>query len=291
MAPETIERRGFTVTELPGQSLYKLVSARRGTFLANPNDVYIGRALIRYGEFSELEWQVIDRLTPVGATVIEVGANIGAHTVSLANKVGRQGFVYAFEPQPIVFQNLCANLALNGLTNVQAVNAGCAAHVSEILFPHINYAEHGNFGAISLAEVAKRQDGCIKVPIVDLDSACPVGALSLIKIDAEGMETPVIKGATGLIRRFRPVLYVENDRLEKSEELIALLFELGYRAWWHLPKYFNTENIAEEAENIYGRAFSVNMICAPKGANVNMGRLREVANPREHPLAEMVKKK
>ena len=58
-----------------------------------------------------------------GDVVVDVGADIGALTVPLARAVGPAGRVLAFEPQPTVFQNLCANLALNDLLHVQAFNA------------------------------------------------------------------------------------------------------------------------------------------------------------------------
>lgn len=279
------DSHGFAVSDLAGNALYRLVTARRGTFLANPNDVYIGRALIRYGEFSELEWEVLDQLTPAGSNVIEVGANIGTHTVALAKKTGARGVVYAFEPQPVVFQNLCANLALSGLTNVHAVNAGCGAERAEIVFPQINYAREGNFGGLALADVPQDKGGTATVPVVRLDDAYRLDALSLIKIDVEGMEAPVIRGARGLIERHRPTLYIENDRQEKSAELISLVFELGYRAWWHLPPLFNPDNFAGDQENIYGNTVSVNMLCVPRERNANIGALREVSATTEHPLA------
>ena len=53
-----------------------------------------------------------------GYISLDVGANIGCHTVPFAKLVGESGRVVAFEPQRLVFQNLCANLALNALTNV-----------------------------------------------------------------------------------------------------------------------------------------------------------------------------
>lgn len=283
LSKEGTQRR-FAVSEIPDNSLYKLVSGRRGLYLANPNDVYIGRAMVRYGEFSELEWWALDRLTPPGCNVIEVGANIGVHTVSLAKKVGRRGLVYAFEPQPVIFQNLCANLALNGLTNVHAVNAGCSEENEEILFPPLNYATEFNFGGISLSTIAQDKGGQVRIPIVRLDDAYPVDALALIKIDAEGMETSILKGAERLVERFRPVPYVENDRRGKSEELISLVFEMDYRAWWHLPPLFNSKNFAQETEDIYERVVSVNMICIPNENEANMGRLREVNSADDFPL-------
>ena len=88
------------MSELLNTGFYRLVRGRHGLFLANPKDVYIGRAVIEYGEFSELEVQVLLQLVPTGGVVIEAGANMGALTVPLAKKVGRSGLVYAFEPQP-----------------------------------------------------------------------------------------------------------------------------------------------------------------------------------------------
>ncbi|TFG83046.1 MAG: FkbM family methyltransferase, partial [Chromatiales bacterium] len=53
----------------------------------------------------------------------DIGANIGTHTLALARLVGQQGLVFAFEPQRIVFQTLCANMALNSLDNVHCINS------------------------------------------------------------------------------------------------------------------------------------------------------------------------
>ena len=86
--------------------------------LYNEHDIYIGRSLDLYGEFSEGECDVFRQLIQPGWTVLELGANIGSHTVFLAKRVGPSGRVIAFEPQRIVFQTLCANIALNNLLNV-----------------------------------------------------------------------------------------------------------------------------------------------------------------------------
>src|SRR4051794_7022915 len=76
-------------------------------------DQYIGRSLDYYGEYCEAEGGVFDQLVGPGQIVIEVGANIGTHTVRLGQLVGPGGAVIAFEPQRVLFYLLCANLALN----------------------------------------------------------------------------------------------------------------------------------------------------------------------------------
>lgn len=128
----------------------KLVRGRHGIFVANENDMYIGRALIAYGEFSELEWTLLQRYCRPENVVIEVGANIGAHTVTIARAVGAAGRVVAIEPQPAVFQALCANLALNCVLNVDPLNIGCADSAHTLAVPALDYAQEGNFGGVSL---------------------------------------------------------------------------------------------------------------------------------------------
>jgi len=69
----------------------------------NKNDMYVGKSLELYGEFSEGEVDLFRQLVHQGDTVLEIGANLGAHTLVLAQLAGEGGCVYAFEPQRLVF--------------------------------------------------------------------------------------------------------------------------------------------------------------------------------------------
>ena len=82
--------------------------------LYNPRDMYIGRSLDLYGEFSEGEVEVFAQILREGDLALDLGANIGCHTVFMAKKVGDKGVVIAVEPQRLIFQLLSANVALNG---------------------------------------------------------------------------------------------------------------------------------------------------------------------------------
>jgi hypothetical protein len=77
------------------------------------------------------------------------------------------------------------------------------------------------------------------------------------------METEVLTGATDTIRRLQPVLYVENDRDEKSSAVIGLIEALGYRAWWHFAPLFSAANFFGNPENVFERILSINLLCAP----------------------------
>jgi len=253
---------------------------RNGPVLINRHDVYIGGSLKHYGEFSHLEWVLLEQLTPEGSIVCEVGANFGAHTVNLGKLVGPNGAVHAFEPQRLVFQGLCGNVALNGLQNVWCYHLAVGNESGQITVPPINYTEAANIGGLSLREDGPGE----RVGLVKLDDVLDVPELQLIKIDVEGMEENVLKGAAGLIAKHRPGLYVENDRLEKSESLIRYIQSLSYRLYWHLPPLFNPDNYFNEQTDIFGNVASINMLCIPSETNLQIEGLIEISDPKRHPL-------
>src|SRR4051812_31054692 len=105
---------------LPADGFNDIAMCRNGPMLYNKHDRYIGESLRKYGEFSAGECELFRQIVRPGDVVVEVGANIGCHPVDLSRLVGPQGLIVAFEPQRLVFQTLCANLALNSCANVSA---------------------------------------------------------------------------------------------------------------------------------------------------------------------------
>jgi FkbM family methyltransferase len=262
---------------------YRLVQTRHGPMLANPNDFYVGRALCDYGEYGEMELQLLSQILVRPGAIVEVGANIGALTVPLARIAASQGRgMTVFEPQPVIFQNLCANIALNGIMGMRAWPWACAAQAGTVYFLIPDYGANGNFGGISM--VADSGQGKFPVPCMRLQDAMQGEPVGLLKIDVEGMEIEVLKGATDLLAASRPVLYVENDRLDRSQALIEWLWEAGYRLWWHIPRLFNPDNYRGVAENIYGNVASFNMLCLPREVTANIDVLPEVTDSAHHPL-------
>ncbi|MFN8882594.1 MAG: FkbM family methyltransferase [Alphaproteobacteria bacterium] len=242
---------------LPSPHL-RLKNCRHGVMLYSARDKYVGGSLDRYGEFSELEAQLFTGLVKPGMLVVEVGANIGAHTVHLAKLVGENGGVVAFEAQRVIFQMLCANLALNGIENTDAKCMAVGAAPGEIMVPRLDYRGANNFGGIALGG-----DNGDPVEMIAIDNLL-LPACHLMKIDVEGMEKQVLEGARQTISRFRPFLYVEDDRIDKHAELIATLFDLEYRLWWHLPWLYNPGNFAGDPENLFPGVASFNLICLPR---------------------------
>ncbi len=250
-----------------------LVQAKHGFMLYNEFDQYIGKSIKHYGEFSEGEVHVFYSLLAAGDFAVEVGANIGAHTLPIAKKVGKTGRVFAFEPQYAVYQILCGNLALNGLNHARAYLAACGAAPGEIIVPVLDSGRETNFGGLSLGG---HQQGD-RVSVVTIDGM-DLPRCKLLKIDVEGMELQVLQGATQTIQRTRPFLYIENDREDKSKALIEFIFQLGYRCFWHLPNMFNPNNYFGNSQNLFGRIVSINMLCIPKEMTIGQIDLIEVSS-------------
>jgi FkbM family methyltransferase len=237
----------------------KQAQCRYGTFSFYEDDRYIGRALSRYGEYSEGEAQLYRKLIKPGDTVVEVGANIGALTLALADIVGSEGKVIAFEPQPENFALLVQNTkdnAFEGIVTAYSIGAGCAVSTARI--PALTEVANHNYGGVEIGT------GMLGVSVQPLDSRLTEVSPDFIKIDVEGMEADVLRGAIETIKKHRPLLYIENDRKDKSDELMRLIASLDYRMFEHKPLIYEPKNwndapIAPEDANIV----SLNLLCIP----------------------------
>jgi FkbM family methyltransferase len=231
----------------------------------NVNDRYVGRSLDLYGEYSEGEVALFRQLLRVGDVAVDAGANIGAHTLALARLVGESGAVVAFEPQRIPFQALCANLALNSIANVIAHQAALGEAPGAVVVPPIDYRKPGNFGGVALGGHEKGE----RVPVVTIDGL-GLGACRLLKVDVEGMEAAVLRGARTTIERHHPVLYVENDRNESAAPLLRLIAGFGYRIYRHEPRLFNPANFLGNQANVFGAIVSRNILCVHTSQRIDV---------------------
>ncbi len=263
---------------LPASGFNEIVMSRNGPLLYNRHDQYVGASLRKYGEFSPGEAELFQRMVAPGGVIVEGGANIGAHTVGLSQMVGPQGKVLAFEPQRIVYQTLCANLALNSCSNVHAYPCGLGAASGEITVPFLAPDRPANFGGLSLvASGAGEQARLMTIDELGL-AACHV-----IKLDVEGMEVEALQGATKTVAGHRPAMYVENDREQRSAELIGLLLSWDYRLYWHTPPLFSPNNFAGDPENIFGDICSFNILCFAREKGITVNGAKEITSEAVRP--------
>jgi len=272
----------------------QLVPTRHGSMVVNRNDVFMGQSFLHYGECCQFEIEFLLQLLalPNASTglVVEAGSNMGVHTIPVAQLLDRQNRpMLAFEPQQIIFQQLSANLALNGLMNVTALPYACSARSGALHFEAPNYTQSGNFGGTALTAAPAITTRTRTVPCFALDEVAaahfPGQPVALIKIDVEGHELQVLQGAQTILDRDHPVLYLENDRIEHSETLIRWLFARDYRLWWHVTPAFNPGNYLQNSENIYPNIVFPNMIALHPTRKIALNGLEEITDPSKHPLA------
>lgn len=147
------ERPDFNLLDGPNV----VTSTRYGPFVVNRNDTYIGRSMQTYGEYSPAELACFAEWVRPGGVAVEAGANIGAFSVGLSRLLTSTGSLFCFEPQPQVFQLLCANLALSQCDNVRALPYGLGATAATLNLPAINYRDAGNFGGVALGHAGTEQ--------------------------------------------------------------------------------------------------------------------------------------
>ena len=218
-------------------ALVGVVNARYGRMLALQNDTFVSHALLQHGEFSESEVALWRSFLEPHWIAVDVGANIGAHTVALARMVER---VIAFEPLTYLFHMLCGSVALNGLTNVQAFNLALGAEPAHMLVPYIDYTQPSAYGGWAPSFIGGK-----RTPVAPLDDILPCA--DFLKIDVEGMELEVLQGALHIIAESQPVLYLEANPGPKQQPLIDFLKGLNYSLWWHHAPHYNPQNFRGNA--------------------------------------------
>lgn len=252
---------------LPVDGAVGLTRLRHGPMLYLRNDRPIATALEAYGEWSDGEIQLLTPWLRPGDTVVEAGANIGTHTIPLAQRVGPGGRVVSIEAQRMMFQLLCGNLAINKLFNVDVRHAAASDAPGTIDIPLLPFASGpNNYSAAPMAGASDNPvyAGCAfePVPAVSVDSL-GLASVRLIKMDVEGMEPAVLRGAEGVIARDRPILYLEADRPGNFPALAEWLRAHAYQAWWHIVPIFEPDNIRGQKTDLTGGLVSVNIACLP----------------------------
>lgn len=180
---------------------------------------------------------LLSRIGP-GSTFVDVGANIGALTIPAARKMGASGIVVAIEASPRVFPYLAHNVEVNGISNIRL--RCCAASDSESTGLPFYEAPADHFGMGSLGPQFHAEPA--PVPAQTLDRILAeedVTEVSVLKVDVEGSEAAVFRGAAGLLNGAHPPIVIfefcdwaeARIRGEKPGAAQMLLREFGYRLW------------------------------------------------------------
>ncbi|WP_033577722.1 FkbM family methyltransferase [Dickeya chrysanthemi] len=237
-----------------------LINASQGSFLTLGQDL-ITQHLTTRDEWEKWLYLITNEFTSEfdSPVVFDIGANLGAYTVPVANTIEKQkGVVYSFEPQKIVYYQLCGNIFLNRLENVTALNKAVGSEDGVIEIPIPDYQKMTNAGAFSMVDEYRTMTGtsnCMSeethfVQVIKLDDLLFKEKTRFVKIDVEGLETEVLKGAIGFLEHndFPPFAFEAWNTswfADKRQELLSLVKQLGYT----IEHIYNDDYIAHHPKN------------------------------------------
>jgi len=192
-------------------------------------DTHIGKWIEETGRLDHDRW-LLDRIEPfipVGGHVVDVGALYGDHTIAYSRRVGPRGRVFAYEPNLIAYRCLKRNMKHFGCDNVMAFPTalGVSTHPAFLLI------EQGNVG---MCRVVEHNGTHTQATFIDTIDNQEFDRLDFLKIDAEGEELNILKGATDTLQRCKPRMLIEvnRSRLElrgtSAEALIDFILSSSY---------------------------------------------------------------
>ena len=184
-----------------------------------------------FGSWEKHFAELFSYLVRPGDRCVDAGANVGVHTIRLARLVGRGGEVIAFEPDPEVVQRARRNVSLNDLANVHVIGAAASEQAGEMRLFRPNPWDT-NRARASLTRHRYLTGPTVMVPVTTIDAICAGAPVALIKIDVEGHEAAVVRGAADTIARHAPsIVFACDPRLLQNpgQSPFEWLAERGYR--------------------------------------------------------------
>jgi len=224
-----------------------IIDTTKGTiFPCNNSDLYpkyilydtfedtITRNLRQTGRW---EYDLMEKVKPFikpGSTVCDIGSNLGSWSTYMSKWVQPAGHVYAFEPQKMVYYQLCGNLFLNQCDNVTAYQVALGTHEQNNQNIHLTPVDPTNIGGTKVYDSfgynEKVLGSIITIRSLDSYNLTP----QFLKIDVEGYELNVLKGAQQTLERAQYPPFVFEAWLwpsfrEEREKLFQFIESLGYK--------------------------------------------------------------
>lgn len=215
-----------------------LGSTNHGTMIINRNDFNhtqngaygVGIQILTNSSYDQQEVNLAIRLIEKrrkyfkdGVVALDCGANIGVHTIEWAKKMTGWGEVYSFEAQEKIYYALAGNIALNNCFNVTAKHVALGSANGNIAIPQLDYNQPSSFGSFELEEKANNEfigqkidyQNTKKIEMISIDSL-NLKRIDFIKVDVEGMEEKVLKGANKSIENLLPILLIEHIKSDRD---------------------------------------------------------------------------
>ncbi len=252
--------------------------------LSNGNFIYLNlldRSVSRFAlleRYEPQETEIVRALLEPGCTFIDIGANIGWFTLQAASIIGSKGRIYSFEPRQDIFNLLKMSVEDSHLKFVNVYNNALGSSRGKATLGW--HEQSTNLGGSRIAQFSgEEKKGLVtqKVSLIALDDIDLQGKVKLIKIDVEGYELEVMKGAKRVLKSHRPIVLSEvqlngfyspsgqvscKDYLDFFENIDYDCFELG-QDLKSLPKFNISEFLRDENKKAL-----VNVVFVPKEKSI-----------------------
>ncbi len=215
--------------------LSAVTETRHGILQYLPDERWIGDSIGWYGEYLEPQLGMLARMMRPGATVLEMGAGVGAHALFLAAAVGPAGHLILSEPRSVHHQILRQNLAANRIANATLLNNAAGADSTADSVDDLRLAQ---------LEWLKLADGC--VPLATLE------------------------GAVETLWRLRPMVFVAAQDEAALASIAVALKACGYRAWRMSTPLFDRGNFNRRDDDIFAGRTALAVLALPEEIEVNM---------------------
>ncbi len=191
-----------------------------------------------FGQYEKETNDLLFEYIKPGQVVIEAGANNGTETVLLSRLVGSSGKVFAFEPVEHIYKTLQLNLSINRCENVMAEQKALGESEGELYF-NVLSADFCNQGMASKYDESSA-DAKVLVQQTSIDSLLiknNIQVVDFIKMDIQGAEIELLKGAQHTLQKSRPIIFTEaTEEFLSIEKLFEALSHLDYAVYRIQPK-------------------------------------------------------
>jgi FkbM family methyltransferase len=220
------------------------------------------------GKFEPTMQKVMVNVIRPGQVIYDLGANNGLHGLLMAGLVGEKGLVYNFEPLPTNLEEIEGNFKLNGINHYHNVAAAVSDKDEKAVFRISTHAKQG-----SLSENGRSSGETVEVECTTLDTFIGKGnpGPSFMKIDVEGAEGAALRGFSGSIRKYWPVMIIELHTPQQDREVGKFLMDHQYTAFRFEPyarlKFTRVRDLTKPYGNEDGIWGTV--LCLPPGKDLN----------------------
>lgn len=273
------------------------IHSMRNTVLKESNGIlfnlykgnFIEELVIQKGEIEPHIQLLFKKMIKQGWTALDIGANVGIHSLLMSQLVGEQGSVYAFEPVSYNLQRLNLNRYLNGSSNLNIIPFGVGEKNENSTFHEVdvNSFDLGNSSLVLNEYLSTLPPSSISkktISMISLDDFCSKNLIvpNIIKIDIEGFEYFALKGAKNTLDKYTPILILEynSERINfigldntKFKEILAP----HYDCYEILPKTDIEEYFSLEYFD-FKRNISSYLLCVPK-APINQDKIESLTPP------------